>query len=90
MFTQPLGAIEAAAHQFARYGYNLGQLWNVDKWQVMRFFTYWQASDVWVTPAGNGATQGAADTVRDILIAGTTVWSDPASIGAVDIWENHL
>lgn len=90
VFTQPLGAIEAAAHQFARYGYNLGQLWNVDKWQVMRFFTYWQASDVWVTPSGNGATQGAADIVRDILIAGTTVWSDPASIGAVDIWENHL
>lgn len=90
VFTQPLGAIEAAAHQFARYGYNLGELWNVDRWQVMRFFTYWRASDVWVTPSGNGATQGAADTVRDILIAGTTVWSDPASIGAVDIWENHL
>lgn len=90
VFTQPLGAIEAAAHQFARYGYNLGQLWNVDRWQVMRFYTYWQASDVWVTPSGNGATQGAADAVRDILIAGTTVWSDPASIGAVDIWENHL
>lgn len=88
VFTQPVGAIEAAAAQFARYGYTLGQYWHVEKWQVMRYFTYWQASDVWVTPTGPGCTQDAAQAIRDILVAGTTVWTDPADIGRRDIWEN--
>lgn len=31
---------------------------------------------------------GAASLIRSILIEGTTVWREPAIIGATDIWEN--
>lgn len=87
--TQPEGAIRAAAGQFARYGYALGMPWDVSDWQPMRHFCYWQCSDVWVTPAGSGVSQGDAGAIRDILVAGTTVWSVPEEIGNVDVWSNH-
>ena len=87
--TQPEGAIRAAAGQFARYGYALGQPWEVSDWQPMAHFCYWQCSDVWVTPAGAGISQGDAGAIRDILVAGTTVWSVPEEIGNADIWSNH-
>jgi hypothetical protein len=84
--TQDTGSIMAAASHFARYGYALGQYWDFTSWQVMRDFTYWQCDDVWVIP--RACTQGAASLIRSILIEGTTVWREPAIIGATDIWEN--
>ena len=84
--TQDTGSIMAAASHFARYGYALGQYWDFTSWQVMRDFTYWQCDDVWIVP--RACTQGAASLIRSILIEGTTVWREPAIIGATDIWEN--
>ena len=84
--TQDIGSIMAAASHFARYGYALGQYWDFTSWQVMRDFTYWQCDDVWIIP--RACTQGAASLIRSILIEGTTVWREPAIIGATDIWEN--
>jgi hypothetical protein len=84
--TQDEGSIMAAASHFARYGYALGQYWDFTGWQLMRDFTYWQCDDVWITP--RACTQGAASLIRSILIEGTTVWREPAIIGATDIWEN--
>lgn len=84
--TQDTGSIMAAASHFARYGYALGQYWEFTRWQVMRAFTYWQCDDVWIIP--RACTQGAASLIRSILIEGTTVWREPAIIGAIDIWEN--
>lgn len=84
--TQDTGSIMAAASHFARYGYALGQYWDFAGWQVMRDFTYWQCDDVWIIP--RACTQGAASLIRSILIEGTTVWREPAIIGATDIWEN--
>lgn len=84
--TQDEGSIMAAASHFARYGYALGQYWDFQGWQLMRDFTYWQCDDVWIIP--RACTQGAASLIRSILIEGTTVWREPAIIGATDIWEN--
>lgn len=84
--TQDTGSIMAAASHFARYGYALGHYWDFTSWQVMRDFTYWQCDDVWIIP--RACTQGAASLIRSILIEGTTVWREPAIIGATDIWEN--
>lgn len=84
--TQDEGSIMAAASHFARYGYALGQYWDFKNWQVMRNFTYWQCDDVWIIP--RACTQAAATLIRSILIEGTTVWREPAIIGATDIWEN--
>ena len=85
--TQDTGSIMAAASHFARIRLRaLGQYWDFTSWQVMRDFTYWQCDDVWIIP--RACTQGAASLIRSILIEGTTVWREPAIIGATDIWEN--
>lgn len=84
--TQGLGAIEAAAAQFARYGYQLNQAWAFARWQVMANFTYWQCDDVWIVPTA--CPQSAATLIRSILIEGTTVWASPDIIGTANVWEN--
>lgn len=84
--TQGRGAIESAAAQFARYGYQLEQHWDFNGWQLMRNFTYWRCDDVWIVPAA--CPQGAASLIRSLLIQGTTVWREPAIIGATNVWEN--
>lgn len=84
--TQGKGAIESAAAQFARYGYQLEQYWEFNGWQLMRNFTYWRCDDVWVVPTA--CPQGAASLIRSLLIQGTTVWREPAIIGATNVWEN--
>lgn len=86
--TQQDSAIACAASQFARFGYNLGMVWNsCERLQVMKHFTYWKASDAWVYDIGNtnNSTQLA---ISDILRNGVTVWSDPNEIGAVNVYDN--
>ena len=85
--TQPLGAIREAASGFLRYGYTLNQQWEVTRLQVMKHFTYWKCSEVWCSGEGN-AIEGAQQVVKDIMTAGTTVWSDPDEIGKVSIYDN--
>lgn len=84
--TQGKGAIESAAAQFARYGYQLNQYWDFETWQVMENFTYWQCDDIWVIP--RECSQATAALIRSMLIEGTTVWREPAIIGATSVWEN--
>lgn len=86
--TQQTSAIACAASQFARFGYNLGMVWNsCERLQVMKHFTYWKASDAWVYDIGNtnNSTQLA---ISDIFKNGVTVWSDPNEIGAVNVYDN--
>jgi len=85
--TQPTGAICQAAATFARYGYQLNQQWRVTSWQVMKHFTYWECSEVWCTGTG-GAPEVAQQAIKDIISRGVTVWSDPADIGRVSIYDN--
>lgn len=87
--TQPDGAISQAASQFARYGYALGQSWDVKAsgFKLMRNFTYWKAQDVWVDVRGSGRSD-VADVIASILKSGTTVWSDPDKIGKVSVYDN--
>lgn len=85
--TEPIGAIMSAGDQMLRFGYNLGQQWRMDSMQVMRHFTYWQASEVWCAGEG-GALESAQQTVKDIFARGVTVWSDPDEIGRVSIYDN--
>lgn len=85
--TEPIGAIMSAGDQMMRFGYNLGQQWRMESMQVMRYFTYWQASEVWCAGEG-GALESAQQTVRDIFARGVTVWSDPEKIGKVSIYDN--
>lgn len=85
--TQPDGAIMQAVSDFARYGYALGQEWKLEKLQVMKHFTYWQCGEVWCSGEGE-ALEGVQLAIKNIMIGGTTVWSDPDEIGKVSIYDN--
>lgn len=85
--TQPDGAIMQTASDFARYGYALNQEWKLDRLQVMKHFTYWQCGEVWCSGEGD-ALEGVQLAIKNIMINGTTVWSDPDEIGKVSIYDN--
>ena len=85
--TQPLGAIASAGSEMLRYGYQLGQAWKFSGWSVMKHFSYWKASDLWLTPKSAFAELGKA-AIRGIIEQGITVWRNPAEIGTVAVTEN--
>lgn len=85
--TQPLGAIASAGSEMLRYGYRLDQSWTFTGWSVMKHFSYWQASDLWLTPSSAFAELGK-DAVRGIINAGVTIWRHPGEIGTVPVTEN--
>ena len=85
--TQPLGAIASAGSEMLRYGYRLDQSWVWTGWSVMKHFSYWKCSDVWLTPSSAFAELGKA-TVRGIIESGVTVWRKPEEIGTVPVTEN--
>lgn len=85
--TQPLGAIASAGSEMLRYGYRLDQSWTFTGWSVMKHFSYWKASDLWLTPQSSFAELGKA-TVRGIIEQGVTVWRRPEEIGTVPVTDN--
>lgn len=87
--TQSDSAIYQTAAQFARFGYALNQIWDVASsgLNLMKNFTYWKASDIWVDVSG-AANSHVADTITAIFENGTTVWSNPNAIGKVGIYDN--
>lgn len=85
--TQPLGAIASAGSEMLRYGYRLDQSWRFTGWSVMKHFSYWKASDLWLTPQSSFAELGK-DAVRGIINSGVTVWRRPEEIGTIPVTEN--
>ena len=87
--TQSKSAIRMAGDTFARFGYALNQIWNVAKsgLKLMRHFTYWKASDIWVYDVHE-----TNDTPQNAIVAifekGVTVWNDPDEIGMVSPYDN--
>lgn len=85
--TQPKGAIRAAGDEFTRYGYNLNQIWDVDELCLMKHFTYWKASDLWVYDKGE-SSDFAQQSIGNIFRNGVTVWCNPDEIGMVNPYDN--
>lgn len=85
--TQPNGSIRAAGDEFTRYGYSLNQIWNVDELCLMKHFTYWKASDLWVYGKGE-SSDFAQQSIGNIFRNGVTVWSNPNEIGMVNPYDN--
>lgn len=87
--TQSKNAIRIAGDEFVRYGYALNQIWNVEKTGLclMKYFTYWKASDCWIYDKCE-----TNDTAQNALTAlfnrGVTVWSNPLEIGRVNPYDN--
>jgi hypothetical protein len=87
--TQSESAIKQTVAQFARFGYNLNQIWNVKDTglNLMETFTYWKVSDIWID-IRKAATFGIENALKNIFKNGVTVWKSPDLIGKVDIYDN--
>lgn len=87
--TQSESAIKQTVAQFARFGYNLNQIWNVKDTglNLMETFTYWKVSDIWID-IRKAATFGIENALKNIFKNGVTVWKSPDLIGKVDIYAN--
>ena len=87
--TQSDSAIRQAGDMFARYGYALNQIWNVrDTGLVlMKHFTYWKASDIWIDDM-ESSNNSVNTFFEKIFLDGVTVWSNPNEVGRVNIYDN--
>lgn len=85
--TQSKGSIRAAGDEFTRYGYNLNQIWDVSDLCLMKHFTYWKASDLWVYDKGE-SSDFAQQSIGNIFRNGVTVWGNPDEIGRVNPYDN--
>lgn len=87
--TQSDSAIRQTGDFFARFGYALNQVWDVARsgLQLMNYFTYWKASEIWVNSA-NASNNSINTFIRNIFLSGVTVWSDPTKIGGINVYAN--
>lgn len=84
--TEDNGAIAAAGDYMLRYGIASNKLYNSPSLTPCKHFTYWQASDVWLTC--DKATNEALDAIRTMLTAGVTIWMNPDEIGGDYLTDN--
>ena len=54
---------------------------------MMKSFTYWKASDIWIDVRNSGRSD-IADSLSRMFYNGITVWSNPEKIGKVAIYDN--
>ena len=87
--TQSDGAIRQTGDMFARYGYALNQIWDVRETglTLMKHFTYWKASDIWVDDR-QSSTNAVNRSIEAMFMKGVTIWSNPDEIGRVSIYAN--
>lgn len=86
VITQSKNAIRQAAEQFLRFGYMLNMEWNIETFNMMPKFTYWECDKVYCND--NGVYEGAQNMIKSILNQGVTVWKTPEDIGNVSIYMN--
>lgn len=87
--TQSDSAIRQTGDAFARFGYALNQVWDAaaSGLKLMRHFTYWKASEIWVDDR-ESSTNMVNTFVRNMFLNGVTVWNDPTEIGRVNVYDN--
>lgn len=86
--TQSEDAIRKAGDYFLRYGYAFGGNCDFTSFNLMRYFTFWKCSEVWL--ASDKITGKVASKFKEILSRGVTVWRDPATMGNVSIYDNTV
>ena len=84
--TQTKGALLQAGVYMLRYGIASNKVYNEPNLTPCRHYTYWQASDVWLTC--DKATNEALDTIRTMLTSGVTIWANADEIGGDYLTEN--
>ena len=87
--TQNESAIRQTGDIFARFGYTLNQIWDVENsgLKLMKYFTYWKAKEIWVDDA-EASNNNVNVFIRNMFLNGVTVWNDPTKIGKVNVYSN--
>lgn len=85
--TQPKSAIRRAGDHFLRFGYAYDGAWQLEDFNVMPRFTYWECSDLWMR--GLDMPDEHVDQIRFLLMGGVTVWRKPEYIGNTSIYDNR-
>lgn len=83
-------SLAQAGDAMLRWGYMLHASWPVDDLQVMRYYTYWKAEDLWLKIDGEASApkRDATESIKDMFKNGITIWSNPDAIGHVSIYDN--
>ena len=78
---------ETAGRTFYKYGYYVDDLWIEEpEFSLMKYFTYWQADDMWISSAEVNETNKMI--ISNIFKKGCTVWRKPEYVRNVKITEN--
>ena len=87
--TQSDSAIRQTGDTFARFGYALNQIWDVAQsgLKLMRHFTYWKATEIWVDDR-ESSNNAINNFIHRMFLNGVTVWNDPEKIGRVNVYDN--
>lgn len=85
--TQSESAIRQAGDQMLRYGYAYEGAWNPTTFNVMKHYTYWQCSELWLDSDTDILNSGKRH-IRDLFQNGVTVWRTPSDIGRTGIYDN--
>lgn len=85
--TQSESAIRQAGDQMLRYGYAYEGAWTPESLNVMKHYTYWQCSELWLDSDTDILDSGKRH-IRELFQTGVTVWRDPAYIGRTGIYDN--
>lgn len=88
--TESASAIAQAGDHFARYGYALDRMWDVESSGLcpMPKFCYWKASDIWVDDRLS-STSDASKAIQRMFLDGVTLWRNPDEIGRVSVYDNR-
>lgn len=80
---------ETAGRTFYKYGYYVDDLWiEKPEFSLMKYFTYWQADDMWISSAEVNETNKYI--ISNIFRKGCTVWRKPEYVRNVKITDNKL
>lgn len=87
--TQASSAIAQTGDYFARFGYAVNQMWNIEEsgYCPNKHFCFWKATDVWVDDRLS-STNDVSKTIQAIFLNGVTVWKNPNEIGRVSVYDN--
>lgn len=86
--TQSNDIIRKTGNTFLRYGYSYNDIIDITNLNIMKYFTYWQFGEVWIT--SDYVFESALDTLRDIFTSGVTVWRNPDKIGKISATANTI
>lgn len=85
--TQSESAIRQAGDQMLRYGYAYNGAWTPETLTMMKHYTYWQCSELWLDSDTN-ILDTARRHIHELFQAGVTVWRNPIDIGRTGIYDN--